>query len=145
MAEVGIKFNLNEESISKSKNKEVKKFFKGFIYILPSLILFLIFVIYPFLKTIFQSFFLSNNLGQLTSFVGLENYIDLFKDTNYLKTVGTTFLYVVMVVPITITIALMLAVISNYKDYIFINLRDFSCCWIYILELYVPPNSGDIK
>ena len=115
MAETSIKINLNEEIISKSKSKEVKKFFKGFVYILPSLILFLIFVIYPFVKTIFQSFFLSNNLGQLTYFVGLENYIDLFKDTNYLKTVGTTFLYVVMVVPITITIALMLAVISNYK------------------------------
>lgn len=115
MAETSIKVNLNEESISRSKGKEVKKFFKGFAYILPSLILFLIFVIYPFLKTIFQSFFLSNNLGQLTSFVGLENYLDLLNDTNYLKTVRTTFLYVVMTVPVTITISLILAVISNYK------------------------------
>ena len=97
------------------KRIEVNKFLKGFIYILPSIVLFITFVIYPFIKTIIQSFFLSNNLGEIVSFVGLGNYIDLFKDTQYLKSIATTFTYVILTVPATIVISLGLAVISNYK------------------------------
>lgn len=104
---------LNEKS--NGKVSKILKGFEGYIYLLPSLILFLIFVIYPFFKTIYQSFFISNNLGEIISFVALENYIELFKDEKYIKTIATTFLYVVLTVPINIVISLLLAVISNYK------------------------------
>lgn len=77
--------------------------------------MFLIFVIYPFCKTIYQSFFISNNLGEIISFVALENYLELFKDEKYVRTIITTFLYVVLTVLINIVISLLLAVLSNYK------------------------------
>jgi sn-glycerol 3-phosphate transport system permease protein len=105
----------------KSSNKSIGnlrtklKAFEGYIYLLPSLILFLIFVIYPFCRTIYQSFFISNNLGQMISFVGFDNYLELIKDEKYINTIITTFFYVILTVPITIIISLLLAVLSNYK------------------------------
>lgn len=98
------------------RNLKIKlKAFEGYIYLLPSLMLFLIFVIYPFFKTIYQSFFVSNNLGEVISFVAFDNYLELFKDEKYIKTISRTFLYVALTVPINIIISLLLAVISNYK------------------------------
>ncbi|MDI9218143.1 carbohydrate ABC transporter permease [Clostridium tertium] len=98
------------------RNLKIKlKAFEGYIYLLPSLMLFLIFVIYPFFKTIYQSFFVSNNLGEVISFVAFDNYLELFKDEKYIKTISRTFLYVALTVPINIIISLLIAVISNYK------------------------------
>lgn len=108
-----MELNSKNEGIRNLKTK--LKAFEGYIYLLPSLMLFLIFVIYPFFKTIYQSFFVTNNLGEVINFVALDNYLELFKDEKYIKTISTTFLYVAITVPINIIISLLLAVISNYK------------------------------
>lgn len=108
-----MELNSKNEGIRNLKTK--LKAFEGYIYLLPSLMLFLIFVIYPFFKIIYQSFFVTNNLGEVINFVALDNYLELFKDEKYIKTISTTFLYVAITVPINIIISLLLAVISNYK------------------------------
>lgn len=88
-------------------------FLKGMAYLLPSLILFGMFVFYPFLRTIFQSLFLSNNKGDLTLFVGMDNYISVLTDPVFLNSVKNTFVFTIITVPITIIIALLLAVLTN--------------------------------
>lgn len=95
------------------RNKQ--KTWKGLLYISPSLLLFSIFIFYPFVKTIFQSFFLSNNLGEITSFVGFKNYISLFKSSNYINSIIQTFKYTLLTVPLTIIISLLLAALTNEK------------------------------
>ncbi len=100
--------------------KEEKKieritWLKGIVYILPSFALFAIFVIYPFIRTIIQSFYLSDNRGFPTMFAGLENYIHLFKNPLYLQSLKTTCLYTLLTVPFTVMISLLLAVLSSYN------------------------------
>lgn len=82
------------------------------IYVLPSMLIFLVFVIYPFVKNIVTSMFATSNTGSLTSFVGLANYTALFTDPQYLQILRNTIVYTVLTVPLTVIIALMLAVLS---------------------------------
>ena len=82
------------------------------IYLLPSMLIFLIFTFYPFVKTLVTSFFATTNTGALTQFVDIQNYISLFTDPKYLQNLGNTRLYLVLTVPLTVIISLMLAVLS---------------------------------
>lgn len=82
------------------------------IYLLPSMLIFLIFTFYPFVKTLVTSFFATTNTGELTQFVDIQNYISLFTDPKYLQNLGNTLLYLVLTVPLTVIISLMLAVLS---------------------------------
>ena len=76
------------------------------------MLIFILFTIYPFVKTVITSFFATSTTGSLTQFVGLQNYIDLFTNGNYLQSLGTTFLYTILTVPLTVIISLLLAVLS---------------------------------
>ena len=82
------------------------------IYLLPSMLIFILFTIYPFVKTVITSFFATSTTCSLTQFLGLQNYIDLFTNGNYLQSLGTTFLYTILTVPLTVIISLLLAVLS---------------------------------
>ena len=82
------------------------------IYLLPSMLIFLIFTFYPFVKTLVTSFFATTNPGALPQFVDIQNYISLFTDPKYLQNLGNTLLYLVLTVPLTVIISLMLAVLS---------------------------------
>lgn len=98
------------------KRKErIKSFLKGLMFLLPSIILFSVFLFYPLLRTIYLSFFLTNASGETTVFVGWENYINLFTSPIFLQSIKSTFLFVLYTVPITVIIALFLAVIANEK------------------------------
>lgn len=92
---------------------KVTEWLKGVIYIIPSLVLFSIFVIYPFARTILQSLYLSDNRGFFTLFVGVDNYARLFADSSYASFFIRTVLYTLITVPLTIGISLLLAVLSN--------------------------------
>lgn len=82
------------------------------IYLLPSMLIFALFVIYPFGKTVVTSLFATSNTGELTKMVGVQNYADLFGDPRYLKCLGNTLIYTVLTVPLIVIISLLLAVLS---------------------------------
>lgn len=82
------------------------------IYLLPSMLIFLIFTFYPFVKTLVTSFFATTNTGALTQFIDIQNYVTLFTDPKYLQNLGNTFLYLLLTVPLTVIFALLLAVLS---------------------------------
>ncbi|MHA8111380.1 carbohydrate ABC transporter permease [Lactobacillaceae bacterium Melli_B4] len=85
------------------------------LFLGPSLIILSLFVFYPMIKTAYMSLFLTNNFGQTTVFVGLQNYLSLLKSPSYLASLSATFVYVVGVMALTITIGLLLAVVANQK------------------------------
>ena len=67
------------------------------------------------IRTIYLSFFLTNASGETTVFVGLENYLNMFTSPIFLKSIQSTFLFVLYTVPATIVISLFLAIIANEK------------------------------
>ena len=50
--------------------------FAPYCYLVPSMLIFAVFLFYPFFKTIYLSLFMTNKMGQAKLFVGLQNYID---------------------------------------------------------------------
>ena len=51
----------------------------GYAFLLPSLIFFVGFVIYPMIQCVYTSLF-DSTMGREDIFVGFQNYIDLAKD-----------------------------------------------------------------
>ena len=69
------------------KTHRIKSFFKGILFLLPSIILFSTFVFYPMFKTIYLSFFLTNARGETTVFVGWQNYLNMLSNPIFLKSI----------------------------------------------------------
>src|SRR5574339_321160 len=64
------------------------------LFLLPALILFLLFVIYPIFRSIYFSMFDWNGLGPAVDFVGLKNFTDIMTDKVFLKALGNVGLIV---------------------------------------------------
>lgn len=97
------------------KKQRIKSFIKGMAFLLPSIILFSVFLFYPMFRTIYLSFFLTKANGDPTVFVGLQNYITMFSSPIFLKSIKSTFLFVLYTVPASVIISLFLSIIANEK------------------------------
>lgn len=87
-----------------------------YIIILPTVIFVALFTAWPTLLSIYQSFFRQRlNIARFRNptFIGLENYTDLFTDDRFLKVVGNTVLYVIGTVPVSIILAFVFAYLIN--------------------------------
>ena len=85
----------NQDHFEKVKKQQRNKnLLIGLLFLLPSIILFSIFIFYPMIRTVYLSFFLTNQAGVTTVFVGIQNYIDVFSSPIFLKSLESTFLFV---------------------------------------------------
>lgn len=85
----------------------------GFILVIPALAIFITVIMYPFLNAIAMSFTDRSLLSPNYEVVGLENYIKVFSDPYFLKTVGTTILFVVLATIIPFTLGMIWAIVLN--------------------------------
>lgn len=106
---------LKDVFLKQKKKTRRQNFFKGIMFLLPSIILFSFFLFYPMIKTLYLSFFLTDMAGTPSVFVGLDNYIQLYTSDIFRKSFISTFLFVLYIVPTSIIIALFLAVLANEK------------------------------
>lgn len=89
-----------------------KKKITPYLLILPSMFFLVLFIYYPAVKTLFKSLFLINSSNIPVKFVGLGNYRKLFSDETFLKSIVVTFEYALVVIPVTILMGYLLALIS---------------------------------
>jgi len=95
---------------------------KGLLYVLPALAVVTLVVVYPLLRAFLMSFYTKYKFSTDTVLsYGIDNYRYIFGDREFRKALGNTFLYVILVVPSSIAISLVLAVLMNEK----IRLRGF--------------------
>lgn len=87
----------------------------GWIFIAPTMIGLIVLNIIPIFQTIYQSFFKTGDFGKGNKFVGFNNYVKVFGDTEVWQALWNTIKYAIVEVPISIVIALLLAVILNKK------------------------------
>ncbi|MCG7344282.1 sugar ABC transporter permease [Sporosarcina sp. ACRSL] len=85
------------------------------LYLLPSIILFSVFVFYPMFRTIYLSFFLTDQTGKAAIMVGFENFQYLLGSSEFQNSMKATGLFVIYTVPITIILALFFALLANEK------------------------------
>lgn len=107
----------NATSVAPMQKRGFKKFLKdntGFFFILPWLIGFIIFKLYPFGSSLVYSF-TDYHLFNGISKVGLMNYVDIFTDDKITRAFNVTFKYAFLTVPLKLTAALFIAYILNFK------------------------------
>ena len=82
----------------------------GYLFLLPSLIFFIGFVVVPMVMCVVTSFFDANmDLNTPDKFIWFNNYIELWKDPVFLKALKNTFIIVVVSVPFTCIFSLWVA------------------------------------
>lgn len=81
-----------------------------FLFLLPALVLFLLFVIYPIFQSIYYSLFDWKGFGPAEDFVGLDNFKNILSDKVFLIALRNAFLLIVFSLIIQLPLSLMLAV-----------------------------------
>jgi len=124
-----------------------------FVFILPWLVSFCIFVLYPIVFSICVSMTDYSGLTWDMRFVGFSNYARAFKDRVFLKALSNTFLFVLITVPATTVISLLLAVLltsgikfkrlfqAGYFLPSVISMVVISMIWLYIYSATGPLNT----
>lgn len=85
---------------------------KGYLFVLPALLLIGVFFGYPLVRAMQMSFYEWPVLGSRT-FVGLQNYVGLLNDGTFLQSMRFTLLYTVLVTPAIFLVAFLLAVLVD--------------------------------
>ncbi|MCF8890741.1 carbohydrate ABC transporter permease [Priestia megaterium] len=126
----------------------------AYTFLGPALLLLLLFLIIPAIMSVYYAFTDYYLLTpDMRKFVGIDNFINLFKDPIFLKSLANTLKFVVWVIPLQIGAALGLALLLNkqrkaniffkvaYFSPVVMSLVVISVLWLYLLN----PNEGIIN
>ena len=86
----------------------------GWIMVAPTIIGLIVLNLWPFVQTIYTSFCEHEGFGRY-SFIGLQNYIDMFQNAEFWKATWNTILFCILTVPVGLFISLLVAMLLNAK------------------------------
>ena len=86
--------------------------FWGYLFILPNFLGFLLFMLVPIIMALVFSFTNYDVISQM-DFVGINNYVGLFTDDQFITSLLNTLWFAVLTVPTGVILALLLAVLFN--------------------------------
>ncbi|WFR54902.1 sugar ABC transporter permease [Anaerocolumna sp. AGMB13025] len=92
--------------MTKKKNKNLSLL----LFVAPALVVYIIFKLFPAISGVFYSMTDWNGLNKNYHFVGLNNFLEIFQDTDFWKSMFFTLKYVVVMVFAANILALLLAV-----------------------------------
>lgn len=93
----------------------VKEAAFAFALLSPSIVLFATFAFYPLVKTFYLGFFRSDPFGLSSTWVGLEQYIDVLTSDRFHRSLVTTGLFALYTVPTGLVLGLGLALLAHQK------------------------------
>jgi raffinose/stachyose/melibiose transport system permease protein len=79
------------------------------LFLLPAIVLFSFFLVYPIFQSVYYSFFNWKGFGPAVDFIGLDNFKRILTDWIFLKSVGHGLLIVVLSLVIQLPLAMALA------------------------------------
>lgn len=95
------------------KKKDIKDFS---IFLLPTIILYCLIMIYPLLDTAYLSFFKWNGIGDKT-FIGLSNFFEMFTDPIFWIAIKNNILWIILSIINPMFVGLVIAVLlTNIKN-----------------------------
>lgn len=93
----------------KKQSRFKKQDWVAYLFLLPWLIGFFGLTLWPFLNSLYLS--LTETTLRSSTFVGLQNYIQMFQDPRFLKSMEVTLTYVLLSVPLKLAMALFVAIL----------------------------------
>ncbi len=101
------------KTINYAAKQKRSVFLWGWAFLLPTIIGLLVLNIIPIFQTIWQTFFKTGAFGKGNVFIGLDNYTKMFSDPDVWQALINTFKYAIIEVPLSIALALIVAVLLN--------------------------------
>jgi len=87
---------------------------KYILFLLPTLVIFAVFMFWPLVYSIYLSFFNWNMTPwRARRFVGVENYIAIFNSPETIRVLGNTFVYIVILLALNFVMPFILAFVLN--------------------------------
>lgn len=97
------------------KARDVRSLAVALAYLAPSLFLFAVFVFIPLGRTFYLSLFNTRSTGVVTTFNGIDHYIELVTSETFRSGLVATGLFALYTVPVGIALGLVLAVLLNQR------------------------------
>jgi len=91
----------------------IKLYWLPTLLLLPGVVLLWMFFIYPTFNMFFSSFQKINLFRKTSAFIGFENYISIFKDEVFLKSLRNTIVYVISVTAILVPFSFLVALLVD--------------------------------
>src|SRR5579859_6733507 len=85
----------------------------SYFYIAPMIILLVVFIVYPIFASLGYTLYQWNGIGDPSAYVGLDNFKQVTADPIFWEAFNHTFIYMIVLVPVQLSLALMLALILN--------------------------------
>lgn len=106
---------MTNAATKKKMTMQEKLALKGFLFTLPAIIFFVVFVMIPIVMAIVLAFTSYDGLGEM-KFVGIKNFVNIFTlDTNFLKSFVNVAWYALFAVPLSVILPLLYALLINAK------------------------------
>ena len=100
----------------KSLNIQGKQQRAGWFFLAPAAIMIAVFSFWPMVQAFITSFTTGTGVNQKMADPIFYNYTRMFADRTFLRSVGNTFLYLAIEVPVMLVLAILLAQLLNNRD-----------------------------
>jgi sn-glycerol 3-phosphate transport system permease protein len=94
-------------------NRKTAAWVYAWLLLLPASVLMIAFTHFPIVGGFFSSFFSTARQGRPSKFVGLDNYSYMVNDPVFWQVLGNNFLYALGTIPVSVSLALLMAVWVN--------------------------------
>lgn len=101
--------------LSGAQRRNIKRFLEALVYLSPALIVFVAFIFIPLVRSIELSTYLTDPIGRPAKFVGFLQYERLFQTPVFLNSLKRSVQFVLYTVPITLLVAMGLALLGNLR------------------------------
>lgn len=97
----------------KMSGKKLKQMFVTYTFVLPDFIGLLVFIIIPIIYSFYMSLY-DWNFANIKQFIGIQNYVTMFSDSEWWQSLGRTFKLTLLYVPALFILSILFAVLINY-------------------------------
>ena len=98
---------------TRSRKLMIRETTTSYLFLLPFLIFFVVFVVFPMISCVYSGFFTAVLGGSEKKFVGFGNYVKMFNDPEFTNALWNTVIIVVVSVPVTCIFSLWVASIIS--------------------------------
>jgi len=145
-------FKKKEQSQRKPLTIKQRNRLNGYLFLLPNIIGFLVFILVPVIASFGMGFVEWNGFGS-PKFIGLDNYAKLMQDDNFKISFINSIVFMVLTVPLTLFIALVVAVWLNagikflkvFRTAIFLPYVTSTIAIAVVWQLIFNPSKGPVN
>ncbi len=100
-------------TVSLSRRNKVRINLWCWAFLLPALVMYVLFQGWPIAASVYYSFLDWSGLTTATEWVGLDNYFNLFRDEQFWNAFAISFKYALLFVPVMLVVSLLFAYVLN--------------------------------